>query len=947
VEYIFLIALLILAVVSNNRASKLREQIEKLEATIRALAERIAAFSAPPAAAAAAVADAAPAITAAAEPSPDVIRSEYVAEPAPPPPVVQTPTIAVKTIPAEQPATANLDDIPARFRDEPLPQGPIPDTAETPPTEPPPPEPPAAEPQPSRPNFSDLEKRFGTQWVVWVGGFALALGGILLVRYSIEQGLFGPGLRIAAGAVLALVLVGLGELARRKENASDIDQMPRAHIPSILTAAGTTIAYADVWAAYEIYKFLSPAMAFLLLGLVALGTLAAALKHGPALGGLGLVGAYVTPLLVSTTQPSYWTLYVYLTVVTAAAYALARFRMWRWLAITAAVFSVLWTFVGMNDLRPGSLHAHAFAILAGFALAAAFLVPGLVYGPDETRGKVGPVSSGVLAGYLVAAFALVLVTVHANTSLITLFALAAATAVIAWRSDAAILAVPVAAALAVLVIVHWAVNFNFEILFSSQGPFFAAPPTWTITGRGQHLLFAAGTAAVFGGMGYWAQDRSARLEFSMLWAACAVLTPILIMIALYYSLTSYGRSIPFAIMSLALAALFALAALQLWQREEREGIREASAIFAVGAVAALALALTFALEKGWLTVALALMVPGIALIADKQPMPILRNLCGAIILLVMARIALDPRIVGSDVGKMPIFNWLLWGYGVPAVSFWFAGKVLRRRDDDVPARMADSAAILFTALTFMLEIRHLMNDGDIFRPRVGLGEAGLQISIWIAMAIGFEHQRGRSGSIIHDAAARVFGGLALLGILIALMFRENPLLTGAPVGGPIFNFILLGYGIPAVLMAILARVVRYTRPQPYYFLCAATAIVLMLAYLTLEVRTLFHGPVLNAPFISDAEHYTYSVVWLGFGVALLLAGIALESQPARLASAAVVILDTFKVFFIDLRDVQGLYRALSIICLGLVLMGIGWLYQRLLFPARKATAPEGGAVQSG
>ena len=70
------------------------------------------------------------------------------------------------------------------------------------------------------------------------------------------------------------------------------------------------------------------------------------------------------------------------------------------------------------------------------------------------------------------------------------------------------------------------------------------------------------------------------------------------------------------------------------------------------------------------------------------------------------------------------------------------------------------------------------------RPRVGLGEAGLQISIWIAMAIGFEHQRARSGSIIHDAAARVFGGLALLGILIALMFRENPLLTGTPVGGP-------------------------------------------------------------------------------------------------------------------------------------------------------------------
>src|SRR4029450_4481120 len=74
-----------------------------------------------------------------------------------------------------------------------------------------------APPPSSGPDLTDLEKRFGTQWVFWVGGIALALGGILLVRYSIEQGLFGPGLRVIMGAVLALVLVGLGELGRRRE----------------------------------------------------------------------------------------------------------------------------------------------------------------------------------------------------------------------------------------------------------------------------------------------------------------------------------------------------------------------------------------------------------------------------------------------------------------------------------------------------------------------------------------------------------------------------------------------------------------------------------------------------------------------------------------------------------------------------------------------------------
>ena len=89
-----------------------------------------------------------------------------------------------------------------------------------------------------------------------------------------------------------------------------------------------------------------------------------------------------------------------------------------------------------------------------------------------------------------------------------------------------------------------------------------------------------------------------------------------------------------------------------------------------------------------------------------------------------------------------------------------------------------------------------------------------------------------------------------------------------------------------------------------------TAIALALVYLTLEVRTIFHGPVLRGQAVTDAEDYTYSAVWLAFGVALLLAGIALKSQPARFASAAVVILTVVKVFLHDLAGVQGVYKAL-------------------------------------
>ncbi len=180
---------------------------------------------------------------------------------------------------------------------------------------------------------------------------ALALGGIFLVKYSIEAGLIGPRLRLFFGALLAAALVVGGEWARRQKQLAGFAALPAADIPSILTAAGTTVAYATVYAAYGLYGFLDPAFAFVLLGAVALATLGAALLHGPALAALGLVGAFVTPLLVASTAPNYWALYIYLAVVTAAAFALALMRLWQWLALIAVAFGFFWLLPGIQRQR--------------------------------------------------------------------------------------------------------------------------------------------------------------------------------------------------------------------------------------------------------------------------------------------------------------------------------------------------------------------------------------------------------------------------------------------------------------------------------------------------------------------------------------------------------------------------------------------------------------------
>jgi uncharacterized membrane protein len=482
--------------------------------------------------------------------------------------------------------------------------------------------------------------------------------------------------------------------------------------------------------------------------------------------------------------------------------------------------------------------------------------------------------------------------------------------------------------LAVLVIARWAVDLNLEHLVAPSGPVAGAVPEPPKADVGSHIVLAAAFALLFGVTGYLAQGRSQRPIAPMLWSAAAVFTPIAMLAALYYRIAKFEPSIPFAAGALLLSALYALAVELQDRRPPRPGLAAAGALFATGSVGALALALTMALEKGWLTIALALMVPGIAWVAQKRPLPALRVLAAAIAALVA------PGIVGVSVGTRPIFNWLLYGYGIPAAAFWLAGHLLRRRADDVPARMVDAGAIVLTVLAAFLQIRHLTNNGDVLSESSSLTELALQISLGLAMTIGLERLRRRSHSPVHDVGALVVATLTLAAIVLGLGLIENPLITDEPVGGRVINLVLLGYGLPALLAGVLALQVRGVRPQQYSAAAAVTAVALALTYLSLEVRTLYHGQVLGEGPTGDAEQYTYSAVWLALGVALLAAGVWLRSQAVRFASAAVVFLTVLKVFLVDMHDLTGVLQGLSFIGLGIVLLGIGWLYQRLLFPRR-------------
>jgi uncharacterized membrane protein len=426
----------------------------------------------------------------------------------------------------------------------------------------------------------------------------------------------------------------------------------------------------------------------------------------------------------------------------------------------------------------------------------------------------------------------------------------------------------------------------------------------------------------------------------MLWAATGAVLPLALLIALYYRIAALDRSLPFAGLALLLAALYGVATEAMARREQRPGIMEAGAMFATGTLAALALAFTFALERGWLTMALALMVPGIAWVARERPLHWLRWLAAIMVGVVALRVFHDPRIAGDDVGTTPIFNWLLYGYGIPAASFWLGGYLLRQRADDEPARTVDAGAILFTVLLVVMEIRHYATGGNIYAPMRGPTEIMLYANVALAMTIGLEYIRARTGSVVHNAAALAMAALTYAAVIADLIVGSSLQFVATPLpGGAFVNEIMLGFGLPAVLAIVLALIARGTRPISYRTAAAIAAVLLALYYLTLETRRLFHGPILAGP-TTDAEQYAYSTVWLVYGIALLAVGFVLRSKPARLLALGVIILTIAKVFLYDTANIAGIYRALSAIGLGVVLLGIGWLYQRVLYP--QAAAREGG-----
>ena len=760
-------------------------------------------------------------------------------------------------------------------------------------------------------------------WIYAVSALSLAFAGVFFVQYGVEHGLLPPGLRVLAALAFGAVLVGAGEVIRRR--SGDGPGATTAYLPSTFAGAGLV----GVEVAFG--------------GLLAVAALAVLLGwfYGPYLAAVGLIGAGVAPFVVGgSSDAAYW-LYGYFALIAGAGLMIDTVRRWAWVSVLALAVGYGGAWLVLAGTGGAGWMALCLAILAVLAI----LVPCLGLTPDHAAptltetalrrrgllagGRAARANFPVqLAGGAVLVTTLGLVLTQGQTpadSLMALFCLAGLVALlIPWSRSApgiadltALPALGFVARLAVEGADHWPLATQYAAgAIALRAPEVAAPTTVSLI-----LALALGLsvlAALFSPAAHRA-----------VWAAgAALIAPLAaVVLELFWAPSQVIGAYPWALHVLGLAGVMTLFALRFARADQGDMRRAAYAT--LSALSLIALALCLIATKGALTLALAALVVAAAWLDRRFRLPEMGWFIQAAVVGISYRLVIDPGLIWA-VDEAALWE-VIAAYGgaslAMALALWLVSDLGR-----LPARVflesGGAAAAALLANVLLTRWLTLDQGGDWMASHWAATLNGMP---WLILAL-VQLYRMRLGGVlgwVRIAIATVAGLLAMLGIGLAAG-PLNPLfgLSGPPEGlvrGPlVFDTLMVAYGLPgAVLLAALGRLGtlwRWLRLAIGALGCGLGAL-----YVGLEIRRFWQGDDLSVPGVMQAELYSYTIALMILGAGLLYQALARGDAGLRRAGMAVIGLTVAKVFLLDAAGLSGLVRVASFVGLGLALAGLAWL----------------------
>ncbi|WP_169819427.1 DUF2339 domain-containing protein [Pseudohongiella acticola] len=764
--------------------------------------------------------------------------------------------------------------------------------------------------------------------MAWLGGLCVGLAGIFMVRYSIEQGLLGPTARITLALLTGVGLHGVAEWLRRR-SSGPVDAL------AALAGGASMTLFAALLAALHLYQMLPPLLAFALLALVALLTMALAVIHGPMMAIMGLISAYAIPLLVDTGSGNVSGVLAYTLVISAAAIVLMHFvyRPWLWFSMVAG--SLCWWALSLLTSEPEAvrglyLAALTYLVAAGPRRDWTLMQPGAMHAFSDFRSKLlagrsvaeAPVALTLLL--IVLAFAVSIYATPISGSaiyywtpfVVLLFFLGRHNTTVSWLPWLSL----------GLQTVAW---IGIGIRADGEG--------FRLVGYAQSIqtefmLYAGWMTALYVGLALWVLRIHTH---KTRWLSLALLAPLIWLTLSYLLAPVLSGSLLWACISVILGASYlALAGMRL----KRSLNTAATAWMVIAGHFAYSLAVTILFSEASLTLALSTQLLSLAWVNWRFELPYMNLLIKAMLAIVIARLTFNPWLFTYPAD----IHWSLWSYGGSAL---FCGLAAWRTDKALPLRRwLEAATLHLLVLTLWAETRYWLYDGDIFAVQFNLLEAAINTALWSSLGLVYHFRSTTSQDLkpLYILLSKILLILSLVmyGLVLTIL---NPCWSNEPVATtPVFNVLLPAYGFPVLISALACRLFSQASclHEPAFkrysaAICALAAFV----FVSMEIRHLWQGQLDLSAQTGNAELYTYSVVWLVMAVATMLAGAARYGRRVYQAGLALLVVVIGKLFLVDMADLDGMLRVASFMGLGLCLLGLAYLYQKFEFRHRQKPRP--------
>lgn len=740
-------------------------------------------------------------------------------------------------------------------------------------------------------------------WMVFLGGVCLVFSGIFLVRYSIEHGMLGPAARTTLGLLFGGGLIIAGEKLRRSGRLE-------AGVHAVFVASGSLVIYSALLVGFHMYNLFSAQTAFACMALMSAFSMLLALKHGPLMAGMGLLGAFLVPVLVSTGSNNIEAALLYSFIVTCGSLWLQRYvyRSWLWWGTWGGALGWLLLSLNLPEQAQG-VRALYIAALGYVSVALSFSgvkLRGIELDEFPKREVLNQITS-----VFVALTAGLIITLHVETfteiSYPALVLLPIVAALVARNNLPMLKLLPVITVLPIFVELYsmdisffdWEINIE-PLRENLQASYIIM------------LVFITAAFVVIGG------KELSNNRHSGYWASFILFSPLIAIVLAYLRISGMQGGLDWALPTLVIGGLYAYL-LNIW-RDRKQKV-EVEAALAIAAQTAISIACFFAFSGVTLTLILSAQLIGLAYIDRKVHLPVLPVIIKVMIVLVIVRLTLNPWIVLYEISSLT----LLLTYVGCLISCVVASRIVNERPELMVWLHSASAHLL--VLTLAVVTRYLLYSGNIFAKEFSLTEASIYICSWAAIGIIYEwksrnlesHKRWYRGmGMLHIAAAAVL-------FVFYNMFLHNPLWGFENIGGaPIFNILLVGYAIPVVLSVVI-----YKRIEDLKKTAGAISVLGFYLFSTLEIRHLWNGGIYPNMPVKEGELYTYSLVWLLISVAIMIYGAYKNNKDAQRIGIVALLIVIAKAFFWDMRDLDGLWRVVSFLGLGLSLLGVAYLFNKI------------------